>query len=298
MTPLLEQVTTGCRSSPTGVGGRRRGRRGGQDPLRRRARRNAGRRRADGRSRWHRRLPAPRRPPARPGRTPRTVSETERPDLAAVRTTSSTRGPARDAVLHGQRRTSCSGPSWPTCGTSSWLEVPDAERVHRMARRDGGVDDVADPSSSATSGRSGSIARPATRPAPPTSRSTTPTGRLPGSCAPDSAVGYECAYRGKATDASARVTFVTDISSRASGAPRGSWGAGRPAAAQGLRQAAQGDVGADEQRAVRLLYLAPLAVRVDDRQFAALHRSLAEVGAVLDAPSCPSCSCRRRRTPA
>ena len=26
-----------------------------------------------------------------------------------------------------------------------WLEVPDAERVHRMARRDGGVDDVADP---------------------------------------------------------------------------------------------------------------------------------------------------------
>lgn len=44
--------------------------------------------------------------------------------------------------------------------------------------------------------------------------------------------------------------------------------------------------GVINERAVRLLYLGS-AVRVDERQFAALHRSLAEVGAVLDAPALP-----------
>ena len=64
---------------------------------------------------------------------------------------------------------------------------------------------------------------------------------------------------------------------------------GRPggaAQAQGLRHAAQGLSGLVNERSVRLLLLGS-AVRADERNFARLHRLLADVGAVLDAEDLP-----------
>ncbi len=82
-----------------------------------------------------------------------------------------------------------------------------------------------------------------------------------------------------------RVT-LTDISSRAWEHPadRGALVALRRL--KGFDKLLKAMSGLINERAVRLLYLGS-AVRVDDRQFAALHRSLAEVGAVLDAPELP-----------
>ena len=76
---------------------------------------------------------------------------------------------------------------------------------------------------------------------------------------------------------------LTDISSRAWEHPadRGALVALRKL--KGFDVAAQDHVGVFHERAVRLTLLGS-AVRVDERQFARLHRLLAEVGRSLDAP--------------
>ena len=90
---------------------------------------------------------------------------------------------------------------------------------------------------------------------------------------------------GEKRPARARVT-LTDISSRAWEHPadRGALVALRRL--KGFDKLLKAMSGLINERAVRLLYLGS-AVRVDERQFASLHRSLAEVAAVLDAPELP-----------
>ncbi len=80
------------------------------------------------------------------GRTPRTVWE-RTTDLAAVRRdlVDPWRARTDDAVLVVDGIFLQRPELADVWDLVVWLEVPDAERVHRMARRDGGVDDVADP---------------------------------------------------------------------------------------------------------------------------------------------------------
>ncbi len=83
----------------------------------------------------------------------------------------------------------------------------------------------------------------------------------------------------------ARVT-LTDISSRAWEHPADKGALVALRRLKGFDKLLKAMSGLINERAVRLLYLGS-AVRVDERQFPGLHRSLAEVGAVLDAPALP-----------
>lgn len=85
--------------------------------------------------------------------------------------------------------------------------------------------------------------------------------------------------------AKARVT-LTDISSRAWEHPADKGALVALRRLKGFDKLLKTMSGLINERAVRLLYLGS-AVKVDERQFADLHRSLAEVGAVLDAQELP-----------
>ena len=90
---------------------------------------------------------------------------------------------------------------------------------------------------------------------------------------------------GETRPARSRVT-LTDISSRAWEHPADKGALVALRRLKGFDTLLQAMSGLINERAVRLLYLGS-AVRVDERQFPGLHRSLAEVGAVLDAPALP-----------
>ena len=90
---------------------------------------------------------------------------------------------------------------------------------------------------------------------------------------------------GEKRPAKTRVT-LTDISSRAWEHPADKGALVALRRLKGFDKLLKTMSGLINERAVRLLYLGS-AVKVDERQFAALHRSLAEVGAVLDAPELP-----------